>query len=87
MMVRHIRLDRRQFYLFEGLGINSLGGIRLDTDKSIPNARTSSMRRSARTSSGALLKKGPFAQMVQHRSVAAVRNPEKGFELGCRFSR
>ena len=24
MMVRHIRLDRRQFYLFEGLGINSL---------------------------------------------------------------
>ena len=23
MMVRHIRLDRRQFYLFEGLGINS----------------------------------------------------------------
>ena len=23
-MVRHIRLDRRQFYLFEGLGINSL---------------------------------------------------------------
>jgi hypothetical protein len=22
MMVRHIRLDRRQFYLFEGLGIN-----------------------------------------------------------------
>jgi len=24
MMVPHIRLDRRQFYLFEGLGINSL---------------------------------------------------------------
>jgi hypothetical protein len=24
MMVRHIGLDRRQFYLFEGLGINSL---------------------------------------------------------------
>ena len=24
MMVRPIRLDRRQFYLFEGLGINSL---------------------------------------------------------------
>jgi hypothetical protein len=24
MMVRHIRLDRRLFYLFEGLGINSL---------------------------------------------------------------
>jgi hypothetical protein len=23
MMVRHIRLDRRQFYLFEGVGINS----------------------------------------------------------------
>ena len=23
MMVRHIRLDRRQFYLFDGLGINS----------------------------------------------------------------
>ena len=23
MMVRHIRLDHRQFYLFEGLGINS----------------------------------------------------------------
>jgi hypothetical protein len=23
MMVRHIRLDRRQFYLFEGLGIDS----------------------------------------------------------------
>jgi hypothetical protein len=23
-MVRHIRLDRRQFYLFEGLGVNSL---------------------------------------------------------------
>jgi hypothetical protein len=27
MMVRHIRLDRRQFYLFEGLGINSLPGV------------------------------------------------------------
>ena len=27
MMVRHIRLDRRQFYLFEGLGINSQYGI------------------------------------------------------------
>ena len=26
MMVRHIRLDRRQFYLFEGLGINSQVG-------------------------------------------------------------
>ena len=27
MMVRHIRLDRRQFYLFEGLGINSLNSV------------------------------------------------------------
>ena len=27
MTVPHIRLDRRQFYLFEGLGINSLEGI------------------------------------------------------------
>ena len=26
MTVPHIRLDRRQFYLFEGLGINSPSG-------------------------------------------------------------
>ncbi len=37
MTVRHIRLDRRQFYLFEGLGINSHNGImnRKDFDQMV----------------------------------------------------
>ena len=46
MMVRHIRLDRRQFYLFEGLGINSRNDhVWQFTDgDSIPRAETYSSR-------------------------------------------
>lgn len=40
MMVRHIRLDRRQFYLFEGLGINSLVELDIEAVYALPWERS-----------------------------------------------